>query len=245
VRRSQLRAGAESVLGRRDRRGRHPQGRGVLDQEGAVGFIVVCHEHALTDKPAGGATTSAAAEDCRSKRTVNQNVEPFPGALSTPSWPPCAQQSVWKSASRGPSRMAARREPSTWRTPEQGGQASAGMPMPVSLTAKYSSTWVGVSPLDHAPEHHLACLGELDPFTIRLVMTCRDGGSPASVRTSPLISDTSSMCLLSARSASNSIVLSTVARRSKSRLSKCSLPASIFEKSRMSLMIAARFRSCL
>ena len=51
----------------------------------------------------------------------------------------------------------------------------------------------------------------------------------------------SSSPLLCARSASRSTTSSTVRRRSKSTFSSSSLPASILEKSRMSLMMPSRF----
>ena len=134
-------------------------------------------------------------------------------------------------------------EPSPWVKGEKSAWSrSGGMPMPVSRTSKRS---VALSPSaagEGDPDGDLAPLGELDGVADEVESICRsrpgsprrEGGTSASTR------QTSSRPFSCALGASSSTTSSTVVGRSKSRISSSSLPASIFEKSRMSLMSDSR-----
>ena len=115
------------------------------------------------------------------------------------------------------------------------------MPMPVSRTAKRSVTAVSPSSTSRYGHRDLAVLGELDGVADEVGEDWRRRpGSPRrAAGTSASTSAVSSSPLLWACRASRSQVSSTVRRRSKSSVSSSSLPASILEKSRMSLMIVS------
>ncbi len=85
------------------------------------------------------------------------------------------------------------------------------------------------------------CAVNLIAFPIRLVIICRSRpGSPRNnAGTSGSIRQAISRPFLYACTASTSVMSSRVMRRSKSSVSNSNFPASILEKSRISLMIAS------
>ena len=119
--------------------------------------------------------------------------------------------------------------------------ASGAMPMPVSFTSNSTVTCSAVSPSLLARTSTSPRSVNFTALAVRLTRTCRSrnesprspGGISGSMR------QASSMPLVCARSASKSTAPSTVSRRLKSMASSASLPASIFEKSRMSLMMSS------
>ena len=81
------------------------------------------------------------------KSTVNQNVDPSPGLLSTPIWPPMSSTNCLEIASPSPVPPYLRvMEPSActkgWKSPRT---ASSPMPMPVSDTCTQICASRGVS----------------------------------------------------------------------------------------------------
>jgi hypothetical protein len=118
---------------------------------------------------------------------------------------------------------------------------SAGMPTPVSCTLNWMDirSMVG-GRLDDDADAALEV--NLMPLEIRLIRTWRSRcGSPTRLSgTSGATCDVSSRSFSAARCCRVRTARATQSRRLKSMCSKSSLPASIFEKSRMSLMMPRR-----
>ena len=119
--------------------------------------------------------------------------------------------------------------------------SSLEMPTPVSRTAMRTAT-------PEAPFSSVEAVMMTSPLSVNLIallvkfarICARRVGSPRRrVESVGATRQASSMPLRRALSANTCVTLSTVSRRSKSTSSTCSFPASILEKSRMSLMIAS------
>ncbi len=113
------------------------------------------------------------------------------------------------------------------------------MPIPVSMTSNLSPPAV---PGELTRTTTSPASVNLMALPARLISTCRRRmGSPRTAAgTAGSSSQRSSSPLARARTPKISIVSSMISRRAKSICSSSSLPASIFEKSRMSLMICSR-----
>ena len=113
--------------------------------------------------------------------------------------------------------------------------------MPVSRTSKrthtVSSSWRVTRPLSTT----LPCSVNFTALLMKFTSTC-PSRTPSPCRTggTPLSRTTSSRPLASTLSATRAVTLLTICSSSKSVGSSVILPASILEKSRMSLMIASR-----
>ena len=181
----------------------------------------------------------------------NQNVAPAPTALSTPTAPPIFWTSCLTIASPSP-------VPPNWRVVEPSAcrnaskilsRASGRMPIPVSATSKRRSILASPAPWGRFSR---AILTEIAPASvnltalpIRLCRICRSrlGSARTWDGRSPAIWQSSFRPLDLADSACISTVSRARVRRSKSICSKSRWPASIFEKSRMSLMMRSSERA--
>ena len=197
-------------------------------------------------KNSGGSERS---DVCLSNRAVNQNVEPFPTSLSMPISPPINSASCLEMESPRPVPPYLRVvEPSAWvNGVKMAARRSSGIPMPVSRTEKRIMT-------DSASSDSVSALITTSPSWVnfmalpaRLVIIWRIlPGSPFNFDgTSGSILQISSRPASAARIASSSAVSSTVVLKSKSIISMLSFPASILEKSRMSLISSKRFSPLL
>ena len=184
--------------------------------------------------------TSSASSVCepagRSTRSVK--VEPRPSTLSTTSSPPIA------SASR---RLMARPRPvppytrvveaSTWLNERNSRSSrSAGIPMPVSRTAKDSRLPTAETVTSTSPEavNFTALLSRLtSTWRSRVTSPTSTGGTPSSSE------QARSRPFTAACAATRSSEPSTQSRTENGCDSRSRCPLSIFEKSRMSLMITS------
>ena len=124
---------------------------------------------------------TTAVRSCFSNLALNQNVEPLPGVLSTPIWPPIISTSCLEIARPRPVPPYLRVvEPSACEKAwNKYGSPSGAMPMPVSVTVKQTVTWVGVSLSRVTRRATSPSSVNLIPLTSRLVMTWRSRpGSP-------------------------------------------------------------------
>ena len=198
------------------------------------------------------------------KRAVKWNVLPWPGSLSTQIRPPISPTSCARDgqAQPGAAVLAASSSCRPGRRPRRSAVCfSGGMPMPVSRTGKCRKTGrqrksqsqgreeplvsgrgypLSARPARTARHDHLALLGELDGVAHQVdddlaqpVRVARPGPSG----TSGAMWQASSRPFCGARMASvlQGVADSSRAGRSRS-CSRSSLPASILEKSRMSLI---------
>ena len=191
-------------------------------------------------------TQPAAAASATSRSAVNQKRDPCPGMLST-SMPPPIRVTNWREIA-SPSPVPPKRrvvELSACENAENSrARASSVMPMPVS-TIENSSRLARLASSGEPSRAGRTSIST-SPFSVnltalptRLVRTWRS--RPASPRTAAgtasSIRHNSSMPLPCALPAAISATSSTSSRTSKSTGSSSILPASIFEKSRMSLMM--------
>ena len=118
------------------------------------------------------------------------------------------------------------------------------MPIPVSRTSKRTATAPSPDSARVTRRTTSPLSVNLTALPTRLVRTCRSRpGSPRSaLGTSWRMRQSSSSPLAWAASAKDPRTSRTARRRSKSTISRSTRPASIFEKSRMSLMISSRAR---
>jgi len=184
------------------------------------------------------------AGSCLVKVTMNQNVDPTPTSLSTPILPPMSSTSRLEIES--PSPVPPKRlvvEESAWvNAAKSPSTLSGGMPMPVSRTVNRTVAVVGVS--DSSATSIVTSPSSVNLIAVPMRLTKpwrRRPGSPHNDDgTSGSTSIASSRPFSWARNAGRSIASSRVVRRSKSSVSISSLPASILEKSRMSLIRASK-----
>ena len=180
----------------------------------------------------------------RANVAVKVKVLPSPTSLVTWIRPPSASTSCHEIARPRPVPPCSRVvDGSAWvkasnRLPWRAGS----MPTPVSETSTRSVTRSGVSAsrlawMETSPESV-----NFTAFEPRLASTCpnRTGSPRRDPGTSGWQATTSSRSLAWAGPLSTSAALSKTARTSKSTCSSSSLPASIFDRSRMSLMIPSR-----
>ena len=124
------------------------------------------------------------------------------------------------------------------------GSISEGMPHPVSSTSNRSSTRSLCSSSCRARRHTLPRDVNLTPLPAKLSSAWRNRvGSPRSQRGTPSVATSMLSPLRSACSAISERVWSRTASRAKSVCSSARRPASIFDKSRMSLMMESRCRA--
>ena len=174
---------------------------------------------------------------------ASEKVEPWPGWLTTVMSPPMSVAS-WRLIAR-PSPVPPKRrvvEPSSCtKASKIAAWFSGRMPVPVSTTSMTSDTCVsdGFTPRARISTWPLAV--NLSAFDTRFMRIWRmRSSSPLAQRCRyGSMSSSSSMPFWCARCANRSMTSSTTWRMSRSCVSRRSLPASIFEKSRMSLMMAS------
>ena len=180
---------------------------------------------------------------CLANCAVNQKVEPTPGSLATPISPPmsCTRRRQMDRPRPVPPNRRVVEASACVNASNNTSSLSAAMPMPVSRTSKRTVASASPSSTRLTDTATSPLSVNLMALPTRLVRTCRSRpGSPRSADgTSASTSAVSSSPLPCACSAGRSQVSSTVRRRSKSRVSSSSFPASILEKSRMSLMIVS------
>ena len=183
-----------------------------------------------------------ATEVC-SSRAVKEKVLPRPGWLSTWMRPCIASTSCWEMARPSPVPPCRRVvDRSAWvKASKSPAWASGAMPAPVSVTSTCSST---PSPSLRSTRARIAtspCSVNFTALEPRLVRTWpRRVGSPRrNSGTSGWQETTSSRSFSWAGPLSTAAVCSKTLRTSKSTSSSSSLPDSIFDRSRMSLMIAS------
>ena len=116
------------------------------------------------------------------------------------------------------------------------------MPIPVSITLKSKVASPAVSTLDDIKilTPPLSVNFTAFPARLRRIWRNRPASPLKNCGISPLNSMRMEIPFSSTRSSSTSTTLSTSSFKSKGAFSKTSLPASILEKSRMSLMISKR-----
>ena len=176
--------------------------------------------------------------------TVNQNREPAPGVLSTPISPPikCTNRREMANPSPVPPKRRLV-ELSAWvKESKILAWTSGAMPMPVSSTAKYSRGVVSPSACTRIRITTSPFSVNLMALPTRLTKSCRTRtGSPCTLAGRSigrsLIKSSPFSC---ARPASIAAMSSTSSRGSNKVISNSSRPASILEKSRISLMVASR-----
>ena len=187
-------------------------------------------------------TPAAAARDgtsAGSATIVKWNVEPSPATLSTHMVPPISSASRLLTARPRPVPPYLRVvDESTWlNSSNRRWTRSAGMPMPVSRTATWSWSRL-VAGL--CGEHHFADLGELHRVAEQVHQHLAEAGDVAAQAArarAGSMRKASSSPLRAAGSVTRSKADSMHARRSNGCVSSSSRPASILEKSRMSLMM--------
>ncbi|KWV84676.1 hypothetical protein PFLmoz3_05714 [Pseudomonas fluorescens] len=173
-----------------------------------------------------------------------QNSEPSPGVLSTPISPPICSINRLEITRPKP-------VPPGWRDSELSAWLNAwnrartswlDRPMPVSCTLMRNCTLSSCSSSIIARATMVPSRVNLIALLIRLVRICLSrSGSPTNARgVSRYTRLTSSSCLACAAGARMVKVSCSKSRRLKGTLSSTSLPASIFEKSRISLMMPSR-----
>ncbi len=193
----------------------------------------------------GGTASACAPSARRPNRAVNQTSEPCPAVLLTPIAPPISSASCFEMASPRPVPPCNRVvEVSTWLNFSKSRPILlAGMPMPVSRTVKRrrtegerslaaTSTCTATSP---AEVNLMALLTRLVRIWRR-----RPGSPRSSAGTAGSTVQRSSRPLLCADAARTAERSSIRPVRSKSRVSRSSFLASIFEKSRISLSNPSR-----
>ena len=174
---------------------------------------------------------------------MNQNVLPLPGAPVAPISPPIISTSSRQMLSPSPVPPWVRVvEASAWRNGSKRCSAFFGsMPIPVSATSKRTRRPVSVSSPGVTRTVISPSAVNLTALETRLVRICwrrkRSPWTRSGVRRS--MNARRSRCLARAFSASMSTAASTASERSNSARSSSSLPASIFDRSRMSLMIVS------
>ena len=188
---------------------------------------------------------SACAPPCFDSGSVNQKVAPWPSSLCTPISPPMLSMSCLQIESPRPVPPNLRVvEASAWANAWKRCFCAAGaIPMPLSRMRKLSCATDSVSLCSSTRRETSPRLVNLIPLPSRLVSTWRKRvASPRRwMGTAGSVKPASSIPFAWAVPASRSSVPSTTSCKLKSRISNVSLPASIFEKSRMSLMTVSRF----
>ncbi len=162
------RGGSQRVQGRRPPStaiGRAPSSSG-LRQNQAVGGVVVHDQDRQPSQPRDGPARRGASASCGldAQLTVNRKVLPMPGSLSTQIRPPISSTSlaeIVRPSPVPPNRRVV--EPSAcsngWKIVSS---FSAGMPIPVSATAKWRTTPSTAGVLERNGDDDFAPLGELD-----------------------------------------------------------------------------------
>ena len=183
----------------------------------------------------GTATTSSGS--------VKKNSEPRPTSLCTPSSPPMSRTRRREIARPSPVPPYLRVvDASAWPNSSKiAARLSAGIPMPVSRTAKRTSARFPSRPAGDTDTTTSPCGVNLMALPTRFVSTCRTRvGSPRTkVGASVAMSASSSSRRSRARTASSAIVDSSRCGSSNGIDSSCRCSASILEKSRMSLIRAS------
>ncbi len=191
-------------------------------------------------RSAGRAFSVDIASDCFSKRAVNQNSDPTPSLLVTPTSPPINSANCLEIARPRPvpPNLRVVAASTCVNSSKSSPILSPGIPMPVSRTEKRNMTPPSLEYSTVTPTVTSPASVNLIAFPVRLVRICRNRpGSPRSNSgTSVDIPQNNSSPFSCACTASVAAKSSSSLCRSKSRISKSSLPASIFEKSRMSLI---------
>ncbi len=178
------------------------------------------------------------------RRAVKLNVLPLPGTLLTETCPPISSVSCLEMASPSP-------VPPYLRVVEASACSNAWnrrsicvsvMPMPVSLTENSTSWQSALSSSTRASTATSPISVNLTALLQKLIRICpsRKGSPRKWVDTAGSTSKISSSPLAEAFSDIRFPTFSSTLSRSKSMFSIDSLPASIFEKSRMSLMMPRR-----
>ncbi len=188
----------------------------------------------------GAGTGASTTLVCFGSRSRTRNVLPCPGVLSTAIVPPISTTSCRQIVRPSPVPPWRRVElPSTCvKLSKMASRRSAAMPIPVSHTASSMPSSASVSSVMRATIVTSPRSVNLIAFPTRFVSTCLSRlGSPC---TAPGnvggMTAASSMPFSFAFGANRSATSSTMTRTSMSTRSTVILPASIFEKSRMSLM---------
>jgi hypothetical protein len=244
----------ECLLAGGDRAELGPGPAGVLREDLAVGGAVLDQRQTLLRELAGGggAAGLGASEREACVRMMRWTVEPLPASLSAQILPPINSARRLQIARPRPVPPNCRVvELSTWESDLNSRSILlAGMPMPVSRTEmrmKNASGSAGVSAPASSPgfSSRLTAMAT-SPLAVnftalltRLIMTWRRRvTSPwMSGRRLSSTAYTRSSFFSAERGVRRSSASSRQVRSSKGCRSKSSLPASIFEKSRMSLMI--------
>ena len=194
-----------------------------------------------TDAPVSGGR--AAAPSARPRRIVKVNVVPWPGvevkamspsmrctrrrAMASPSpVPPCRRVSDWSPC---------------WNASKMRAPASGGIPGPVSRTTTRICTCAG--PTGSASRRTTTSPWAVNftalPSTLVITWRTRSGSPTTRPGTAGVAWLTRSRLFSCAIGASSAQTSSTTSRTSNTRSSRRTWPASIFEKSRMSLMTAS------
>ena len=181
----------------------------------------------------------------RPKRALKWKVEPWPGVLSTQTWPSISSTSFLEMARPSPVPPYLRVvELSAWLNDwNNRSHCSAVIPMPLSRTQKCSSTCSPASAASSTPTTISPRSVNLAALLPRLTNTwpSRSESPTSAVGRSAEVANNSSRPL---SSAFRPIMLAKFSSTSSSRNGACSmliLPASILEKSRISLMMPSRF----
>ncbi len=191
----------------------------------------------------GGVAAGRGCSATLCSRTVKRKVEPFPSTLSTWICPPISSTSCLEMVRPRPVPPNRRVvEPSAWRNDSKiRGSCSGLMPMPVSFTANSMTASSPLSSITSTRSDTSPAVVNLMALPIRLTSTWRSlPASPKKERGRSGGSEQAiSRPLRWAPSAQNSLTSSARSRRSKTAAESSIRPASILEKSRMSLMIAS------
>ncbi len=195
--------------------------------------------------PGGGLKLgrSRAAVPTSANGSVHQNVDPLPAALSRPISPPILSTSSRLIASPRP-------VPPKRRVVEASAcenlrnncaRASSEMPMPVSSTEMRTIAFPSRRPVRFISINTCPRAVNFRAFPVRFMSTCRTRAASPITNCGVLGPQriATSMPFSCAAGAINSPTSATTASRSKERDSITSLPASIFEKSRMSFKIVS------
>ncbi|MNN16562.1 hypothetical protein D3C81_1297060 [compost metagenome] len=196
---------------------------------------------AASEAPGGGARGCCSPMG-RARSTVKQL--PLPSSLVRPMPPSIivTRRRVIDRPSPVPPKRRVVDPSSCWKASKTASCMSAAMPMPVSRTLRRRLATPSPLARSRALTTTSPCGVNLMALPARLVSTWRSRpGSPSRVCGSAgSTSSTSSRPLACARMACARMVSCSSWRRSKGMLSRVSMPASIFEKSRMSLMMHSR-----
>ncbi len=210
--------------------------------DGADGVEAEAESGAALARGAGISTAQA------SSGRVNSNTEPWPGTDAQRSSPPIARASSREivSPSPAPSRRArgSSARPACSNGAKMRSSWSAGMPSPVSLTAKRSSVPARMSSTDETSTSTLPWSVNLIALPTRLCSTCwmREASPIARAGNCGATVIEKSRPLARAVSPSRRPTSPATSRRSKGRASTTSLPDSMRARSRMSFTSVSRWR---